>query len=272
MFYQKYQPHPQLAPFVKCYFVWEGRFADEGPVLIESPPSGYGSLVFNYADPYRIQNNKYDQLEVPAAFISGQSIHRYHLKICGTVGMAGIVFKPSGLASLFGLPMYEFVEERFSVIDVLGNQVQDLEERVALAKAPKPKAALLEAFLLNRLQAKDLAPDPLDYCCNKILAQNGVVSVKQLLQEVFMSRRQFERHFLKKTGLSPKYYARIYRLSIACRDLVAAAEKDYQIIIGRGQYFDQSHFIKDFQEFMGVTPTDYYHNHSELIQYLEEGA
>ena len=268
MLYQKFKPHHLLSPYVECYFVWEFNTNMKTPIFIESPPSGFGSMVFNYANPYHIQNEKYEALSVPASFIGGQSIMRYHLKLKGNIGMAGVVFKPSGLASLFNLPMHEFVEERYAADDVLGQEVAFIHEKVALAKTVFGKVQAIENFLLQQIKEKDIIPDPLDYCCLKIMHQNGIVNVSNLLEEVFMSRRQFERRFLRKVGLSPKYYARIFRLSKVCWDLISSEERNFQSIIGRGQYFDQSHFIKDFQEFMNIAPAEYYRQNTELSNFL----
>ncbi len=101
MFYRKYIPCAALQPFVECYFVWDSEGVLESCITIESPPSGFCSIVFNYGDPYYLHNKKYKKLKVPLCFISGQSIYSYQLLLHGTVGMAGIVFKPAALATLF---------------------------------------------------------------------------------------------------------------------------------------------------------------------------
>jgi hypothetical protein len=53
MRYQKYQPAPHLAPFVVCYFVWEQIDRLAAPLRIESPPSGFASMVFSYGNAIR---------------------------------------------------------------------------------------------------------------------------------------------------------------------------------------------------------------------------
>ena len=110
MLYQKYQPAPHLRSFVECYYVWENAALLTQPITVESPPNGYGSLVFNYGDPYRLQTQKNGTKVVPASFLSGQSTRSYQLQLQGQIGMIGAVFRPAGLNSLFGLPMYEFAD------------------------------------------------------------------------------------------------------------------------------------------------------------------
>src|SRR5690242_15632083 len=125
MQYQKFQPLAVLSPFVECYFTWDGLHTAEQELIIESPPSGFCSIVFNYGDPYFLQNKKYERLPVPLQFISGQSIYSYKLFLSGTIGTAGIVFKPAALATLFDLPMYDYTEERIDLYAVFKKEVID---------------------------------------------------------------------------------------------------------------------------------------------------
>ena len=78
MQYQKFRPAEVLSPFVECYFTWDGMASPE-ELVIESPPSGFGSIVFNYGDDYFLQNKKYERLAVPRQFMGGQSIYSYKL-------------------------------------------------------------------------------------------------------------------------------------------------------------------------------------------------
>ncbi len=50
MFYRKFSPSAQLVPYVACYFVWENQTVLTTPLCTESPPNGFGSMVFNYGD------------------------------------------------------------------------------------------------------------------------------------------------------------------------------------------------------------------------------
>ena len=122
MLYKKIAPSPPLAPFVECYYVWEARQPSSRQLLVESPPNGFTSMVFNYGGTYRIDNAKLQDVVVPTAFLSGQSTRSYRLRLQGDIGMVGVVFKPAGLGTLFGLPMYEFSDQRTGLADGLGRQ------------------------------------------------------------------------------------------------------------------------------------------------------
>ena len=270
MRYQKYPPAPHLAPFVECYFVWEKPDALTQPLRIESPPSGFGSMVFNYGDGYRVDTGKHASRLAPPAFLTGQATQSYTLELNGRIGMVGIVFKPAGLSSLFGLPMFEFTDERTNLTDVLGQSMQTLHDQLAEASGPLERVQILEQFLNRQFLGRNPAFDRTDYAANQIVDRKGVVNVGELMDDLYVCRRQFERQFLQKVGVSPKYYGRIRRVGYLCAQLASQRWQVadwHELIYGCG-YYDQSHFIREFTAFTGKRPTLYVKNNQELTQYL----
>lgn len=272
MFYQKYGPAPHLAPFVECYFVWESRqfISPKQPVIIESPPSGYGSLVVNLGDPYAVETPRRGLIPVPPLFLLGQSTRQYKLHLTGPVSMVGAVFRPAGLGSLFGLPMIEFTDERIDLTAVLGQQTTLLAEQLADTQLPAARVTVLESFLSRQLLRHSLVPDRIDYTANLIVSRRGIVSVNELVDDAFLCQRQFDRKFLQRVGVSPKFYARIRRVGYLCSVLAHQHWNvtDWQDLIFRAGYYDQSHFIKEFTEFTGRNPSVYLKTNTELTQFL----
>ncbi len=125
MIYQKFRPCKLLQPFVECYFIWESFDEVVNDLMVESPPTGFCSIVFNCGDPYFLQNKKYERLTVPKQFIAGQSIYSYNLFLSGRISIAGIVFKPTALSSIFNFPTYEYTEERIALNTVFKKSFLD---------------------------------------------------------------------------------------------------------------------------------------------------
>lgn len=236
----------------------------------ESPPSSFASIVFNYGNTYTVTNQQHTHLKTPSFFITGQATGRYELSLSGTIGMVGVVFKPAALATFFDLPMFELTEERLDLKSVLGKAAEELGMRIAEAPTRKHRLRLLENWLLQLQREKADHFDGIDFAANLILDQNGVVEVDELLRHVFMSRRQFERKFFNKVGVSPKYYIRIRRIGHVCNLLAHQQRADWQLLIGAGGYFDQAHFIKEFKHFLGATPSQYFKHNKELVHFLEQ--
>lgn len=268
MFYHKYKPCDELRSFVECYFIWDSEGIMEMTMTVESPPNGFCSIVFNYGDVYYLQNKKYERLEVPLQFISGQNLYSYKLFLQGTIGIAGIVFKPAALATIFSLPMYEYVEERTDLYKVFSKEIVDKYVlKMRSSASEKMKVELLEEFILNQFRLRRPEPDYIDEAADSIV-HNGSAQINDLLKNSCMSRRTFERRFFQKVGLSPKYYARICRMSYLCNLIAGKKKVDWAEIFYELNYYDQAHFIKDFEAFTGRTPEQYLKENTELANYV----
>ena len=257
MKYLKFKPCEQLTPYVECYFVWES-VSPVRELIVESPPTGFCSIIFNCGDDYFLQNKKYERLIVPRQFISGQSIYSYKLYLNGNISIAGIVFKPAALASLFGLPTYEFTEERITLSNVFNPLlVNRYFNKILKETTANEKVKQLEEFVLMHYNSEQPQVDYIDLAANIIVEKNGMVHIADLMKDIFMSRRNFERKFFKKVGLSPKYYARLRRMGYLMNLIAGKKKVDWGQIFTQCEFYDQSHFIKDFIEFTGRTPQLY---------------
>jgi methylphosphotriester-DNA--protein-cysteine methyltransferase len=110
----------------------------------------------------------------------------------------------------------------------------------------------------------------IDQVANLIIEKNGLIDVAEIMQEVYMSRRNFERRFFKKVGLSPKYYARLRRISYILNLIAGKKKADWPSLFSECEFYDHSHFIKDFTEFTGRTPQQYLEYNIELANFIEK--
>ena len=272
MIYKKFLPREDLENFIECYYVWESGNSNSEPIEVESPPNAFTSIVFNYADPYMVSNNKGLRTITPMQFIIGQQTYSYKLHLTGKVGMAGIVFKPTGIASLLNISMHSLTGERVDLkVFIKKEIISGVMEKLVFSKSPERRYKVLEDFIIENYIKDCPEQDPIDKAANLIVKEKGKVNINELCENSFMSRRQFERKFLKKVGLSPKYYARLRRIGYIC-SLMAGKEKvNWQDLYLNNDFYDQSHFIKDFTEFTGRPPEKYFYFNNELVHYLEEG-
>lgn len=271
MVYQKFKPAEILSPFVECYFAWESESPLEKELIVESPPNSFCSIAINYGDPYFLENKKYSRLEVPQQFVAGLSIYSYKLSLQGNIGIVGIVLKPSAFFTLFGLNAFELTEERIDLFTILSQDYVSKYIKQARESVTVPgKVKLLEELLLHHIKIRRPEPDYIDIAANLIIEKNGMLHVGDLLKDSHMSRRTFERRFFQKVGLSPKYYARIRRIGYIC-NLVAGKKKvNWPEVFYEAEFFDQAHFIKDFEEFTGRTPQQYLRENTELANFVEK--
>lgn len=77
--------------------------------------------------------------------------------------------------------------------------------------------------------------------------------------------KTFQRHFTKHIGCSPIDYRRIIRFRNAIEAKLNAKElKSITDITFENNYFDQSHFIKEFKRLTTHNPKEFFKNLSQL--------
>ncbi|MDQ6812317.1 MAG: helix-turn-helix domain-containing protein [Bacteroidota bacterium] len=270
MHYQKFAPAQQLASYIECYYIWESDLEDTPPLKVESPPPAFTSIVFNYGDDYFVSSSTNDEQKVPRQFIVGQQTQSYTLQLPGKIGMAGIVFKPTGIAALLKVPMFVLTGERIDLsVFVRPQKVEAIACEILNASCPQQKALVLENFMYSFCAENKPVPDVIDRAANLIVEKHGLININELCKKLFISQRSFERKFLQKVGLSAKYYARLRRIGYICMQMAGKKEVNWQELYYTGDFCDQSHFIKDFTEFTGRSPSDYLATNKELIHHLK---
>lgn len=268
MQYRKFKPHLALTELVECYFVWEG-FA-ETPMDLESPPSSLCGLVFNYGDPYELSNHKYERCPVPTAFVGGQAIKNYTLHLKGKIGMVGAALKPAALYHFYHIPMFGFTGERVDFLEIDKERGEILKIQIEGATNARERISLLEDYFIGLLDSRQFATPEILAAANTIFDKKGQLNISELLGNVPMSRRSFERKFLNEVGISPKTYAKIRRFGHTCKLMAGKRDVNLMDILFEGGYYDQSHFIKDFKYFSGRTPKAYVKTNAELANYVDK--
>jgi AraC-like DNA-binding protein len=91
-----------------------------------------------------------------------------------------------------------------------------------------------------------------------ILNANGQFSVNEFSQNNNINRRHLTRKFSTAIGLSPKQLAKTIRIQTALKAMLNNEHTSLTDLAYENEYFDQAHFIKEFKEFTGLTPKEFY--------------
>jgi AraC-like DNA-binding protein len=78
-----------------------------------------------------------------------------------------------------------------------------------------------------------------------------------------ITSRYLQKLFVQYTGLTPKLYSKIHRFQNSLQ-LVIRNESPLTAIAYDCGYFDQSHFIREFKSFTGITPSGYMPDQSSV--------
>ncbi|WP_062048930.1 helix-turn-helix domain-containing protein [Bacillus sp. JCM 19034] len=113
----------------------------------------------------------------------------------------------------------------------------------------------IELILLEKLEAEEkwLHPDFLN-CMNLILQTDQPVDQNDLIRHCAIGARQLERLFRRYTGLTPKKMINLTRFQKVWRRMYCTRTCDSMELVHHFGYVDQSHFIREFKTFSGMTP------------------
>lgn len=170
---------------------------------------------------------------------------------------------------LFGIPMNHFTDWIVDFESILFPDEKGVVDEIFEASNHEQRVAVLERFLIRRL-SPETPPlyEQIQHAGNLILRQDGTMPVKKLANEVNMSERNFERHFIEKVGVPPKTFSGIARIKKAMQligKMPVVSWKDIGFIL---QYSDQAHFIHEFKKLAGKTPSEYSHSLSAFEHFL----
>ena len=135
---------------------------------------------------------------------------------------------------------------------------QDIEQSILNANNTLERISLIEDFLIKQLTDKKNVDHILKSTLETILTANGQLSVGELSKQTNVNPRQLERKFASGVGLSPKQLLKIIRLQASLKLMLNNNYESLTVIAHENDYYDQAHFIKDFKEFTGVTPKEFY--------------
>jgi len=166
----------------------------------------------------------------------------------------GIEFNPQGVYRFFHFNLNEIKNQIYSLEDLIGKTGKELAEQIANTISVQQKLIVIQKFLLNQLSTNS-EDEIFEYCVEKIKASNGQITIQELEKKTGYSSRWLNMKFNDKLGVSPKTLSTIIRFNSFYQSYILGSDEslfknDYYYL-----FYDQSHFIKDFKRFTGLTPS-----------------
>jgi AraC-like DNA-binding protein len=243
---QRWEPTQTLRPYIQGYMVIESCQERVNRLLPDTNiflALRYKGIVYQHGH------------EVPALSVAGLRKTARLMNYTAHSSNIVVQFKTTGAAAFFRQPLHELFESQMALTDLTGYAgINQLEEQIQEIATIPGKIALIERFLLARLKAQT---DPLiDFSLKKIDGANGLVKIRSLAADLYISQDAFEKRFRKLVGTSPKQYSSIARM----KSIVETGRKGRpltELALAAG-FFDQAHFNKDFKLYTGQTPTEFF--------------
>jgi len=260
MNYREITPEDKLKPFIKCFYLFQSDSDTEFADVVF--PSGFTEMIFNLGQgawEAPVGNN----FEVtPKIELWGQVTSPMQIRSKGKQLMLGVRFFPHSAGYFLREKVGQFNDTVSDLADILGPSVKELHSRLLETMDLIRRIELVEAYLLQRL-SKDsklnLRIEEIGHILHHINKHYSERSIGIIASQHGITTRYLHKLVYEHTGLSPKFFSKISRFQLSLK-LLAKNETSLTSIAYDCGYFDQSHFIRDFRSFTGVTPSAYLDN------------
>lgn len=238
---RRYLPGTTLAPLVEQFWLvdWD---------LSGQPAHNQQNL----PDP-----NMHLVISDKSAKVLGPVSKKYNYNMQGKGKIIGVKFNLGVLAKRFNCPLDKTIDREFAATDVFA--MDDQQTLIGNALNAITDEAVV-AYLSHELQpfVHSLSPavQKVQTLTEQIKVNSDINRVEMLADYAQISVRSLQRLFKTYVGLSPKWLIRKYRLHQTLEALENQPLSLAELATNLG-YADQSHLIRDFNEFLNITPKQY---------------
>ena len=259
------EPDLRLRPYVQSYAGFDEsgiRFHRRRELAI-----AHVAVIFNTGPAFRISDPRESRAPETYAhgFIGG--LYDSYVVTEGSGASRGVqvYFTPVGAHLFLGLPLHQIAQQVIHYGD-LGPEARRLEQRLGELEDWDECFDLLDAVIAARIADARPPWAGVAWAWDRLCASHGAVDIGSLSAELGCSRKHLIAQFREQAGLPPKSIARILRFQHAVGLLRSTDAMPWAELAAECGYYDQSHLIRDFQQFAGSPPADF------LRRQLPEGG
>ena len=252
-----FPPSPALAPFIESIWGVRGSsFFTREAVL----PNGVVELMVNFGPTQMV--HAYGDREVDESFrrywLAG--IQDQPLVIGSPDGTdhLGVRFRPGGAHAFFQIPMDAVTNQVVELDLLLGPSAsEELRDRLLSVPTDLGRAREAERWLLERRYAVHPYFATVRRAIDLLHTSGFGMDVGELCDRMGLSNRLLIAQFRRVVGLTPKTVSRIARFHAVVRATEGKPRVDWAHLAHAFGYADQSHLVREFHRFAGVTPTEF---------------
>ena len=264
----KHVPSAPLSAFVRCFWYSEG--APETHAKERLMPNGEPTIVLNLRDDEMRLYDSDDLTQFSTyrhAVISGARTGCFVIDTAQEDRVFGIQFRAGGSFPFFRAPAFEFSNKSVDLGLLWGRTVNELRDRLLSAPAVRQMFRIAEHYLLRQLVRPEGLHRGVSFARDEF-SKRPTVSTGLVANEIGLSQRRFIQLFKEQVGLTPKSFHRVQRFQSILQIVHGARQVEWvQVALDCG-YYDQAHFIHDFREFSGLTPTQYISRATEHLNHV----
>jgi AraC-like DNA-binding protein len=237
-------PSGPLADFVDLIWIYEGY----------APPHAQERLM---PQPVMSLVITFDGSSASWCGVTGPRTESMMLDTSRPFSVIGVSFKAGGGFPFFPMPAGELHNVTLSLDEVWGSRAHAVCDALLETGSPLARFQILEQALLASARGRFDRHPAVRYAVAELGHRSRPRSVARVAEQIGLSQRRFIEVFRNEVGLTPKAFSRVCRFQHVLGRVEHVADVDWTGVALDCGYFDQAHFIHDFREFTGVSPTMY---------------
>ena len=247
------QPSVALRPYISSYYLSEIDSTE--PINDLSVPE-WGSVRLIYNGGFAVDTGddsgrfiNQPVIQGPASKAVGFTVQR----CC----MIGIGLLPAGYAKFWDNDVSRIADKSVPLGSIIGMAAEPLFESVVQAATAKEKFSIVDSFflgMLRNLSSRDASDEVARV--HALLNNPGIGDMEQLAEAMGRHPSALARFCKKRFGFPPKLLLRRQRFLRMLDVFQSRPYAEWPDFLDP-QYTDQSHMIRDFRYFMGMSPTQY---------------
>lgn len=244
-----------LEPFINCIMVKESN-TPTSHTNIPLYADGYPGIMFQQSENgfYLLPRGK----KLSELFLYGQTLEPVSLDVKGPFKFIVFQLYPFASKYLLGVDPKELNNECFDLLQLDHIDVEAFRKALINSNDLEEQVKIISDLMLELIQTNQASQDDrIQQAISLIIKHNGQLKIKDILEQLYLSERTFERNFLSQVGLTPKQFAKIVQFQCSLHKLTKANfNKMVEIGLDSG-FSDHSHFIRAFKKYTGQTPSFY---------------
>lgn len=241
MKYSYHRPIPKITEFVRTILVLDNHSAQKRSEL---------PLFTNGMPALLYKSNNHITL-------FGQSVPDKEWRANNDETMIAFLFKPFALGTIFSLSAQDLKGKPVNLNLWNAKKAMALNVQLCQAETIQDKREVLSHFIFTQIKNNQRDCEIIRSATDAIMQNSKADVLPQIIKNLNVTERTFQRIFKKYVGITANEYRRICQYYFAFSQLKDGHfEKLTDVAFSNG-YFDQSHFIRSFKKFAKTTPNQY---------------
>ena len=247
--------HKSLDPYVKDIFLIENN-DEKAKNNLPFYADGYPGII--YSESKNVFVLKPRNKKLSDFYLYGQTIEPISLCVKGSFKLILIRLYPFTVRMLLGINPQKLNDDCFDLLQLRNIDTQSTVERLRKMDDISDKLDGIVTYFHQLVRQASVNTDNrIKLALNYIINTKGKTNIKEVREQLYITERTFERRFGKEVGVTPKQFVSIIQFSASINKLT---EDDFYKLTDIGLesgYADQSHFIRTFKRYTGMTPSGF---------------